>query len=194
MHVNKGERTKNYIIEQSSSLFNMQGYKTTSISDIMNATGLKKGGIYNHFDNKESLAEASFLHSMNTLKEHYIHAVSEKNTACEQFDEFINVFSTLLHDQFIRGGCPLMNAAIEADDSMIEFEDTIKDGFNGLIQLITNIIQQGQVRNEINKDIHPEEMAVFILSSLEGSLALSRLNRDKKYLDMIIKQLKKMLF
>ncbi|MET3195091.1 TetR/AcrR family transcriptional regulator [Bacillus sp. OAE603] len=192
--MNKGERTKNYIIEQSSSLFNMQGYKTTSISDIMNATGLKKGGIYNHFENKESLAEASFLHSMNTLKEHYIHAVSEKNTAYEQFDEFINVFNTLLHDQIIRGGCPLMNAAIEADDSMIEFEDTIKDGFDGLILLIANIIQYGQVRNEINKDIHPDEMAVFILSSLEGSLALNRLNRDKKYLDMIIKQLKKMLF
>lgn len=192
--MNKGERTKNYIIEQSSSLFNMQGYKTTSISDIMNATGLKKGGIYNHFENKESLAEASFLHSMNTLKEHYIHAVCEKNTACEQFDEFINVFRTLLHDQFIQGGCPLMNAAIEADDSMIEFKDTIKDGFNGLIHLIANIIQHGQIRNEINKDIHPDQMAVFILSSLEGSLALSRLNRDKKYLEMIIKQLKKMLF
>ncbi len=194
MHLNKGERTKKYIIEQSSSLFNMQGYKKTSISDIMNATGLKKGGIYNHFENKESLAEASFLHSMNTLKEHYIHAVSEKSSAYEQFDEFIIVFSTLLQDKYIQGGCPLMNAAIEADDSMIEFEDIIKDGFNGLIELIVNIIKHGQERNEIKKDIHSEEMAVFILSSLEGSLALSRLNRDKKYLDMIILQLKMMLF
>jgi len=192
--MNKGERTKKYIIEQSSSLFNMQGYKTTSISDIMNATGLKKGGIYNHFESKEALAEASFLHSMSILKEHYIHSVSEKNTASEQFDEFMNVFSTLLHDQFIRGGCPLMNAAIEADDSMIEFEDKIKDGFNGLIQLIANIIKHGQDCNEIKKEIQPNEMAVFIISALEGSLALSRLNRDKKYLDMVILQLKNMLF
>lgn len=192
--MNKGERTKRYIIEQSSTIFNMQGYKTTSISDIMNATGLKKGGIYNHFENKESLAEASFLHSMNTLKERYIHAVSEKTSAYEQFDEFINVFSTLLQDTYIQGGCPLMNAAIEADDSKIEFEDTIKDGFNGLIQLIVKMIKHGQDRNEIKKDIQPEEIAVFILSSLEGSLALSRLNKDKKYLDMIIFQLKKLIF
>lgn len=192
--MNKGERTKKYIIEQSSSLFNMQGYKTTSISDIMNATGLKKGGIYNHFENKESLAEASFLYSMNTLKEQYILAVSGKNSAQEQLDEFISVFSTLLHDQYIQGGCPLMNAAIEADDSMMEFEDEIKDGFNGLIQLLANIIEHGQKSNEIKKDIIPVEMAVFILSSLEGSLALSRLNSDKKYLYMVILQLKKMLF
>ncbi|MEH6939122.1 TetR/AcrR family transcriptional regulator [Bacillus sp. JJ664] len=192
--MNKGERTKKYIIEQSSSLFNMQGYKTTSISDIMNATGLKKGGIYNHFESKESLAEASFLHSMNTLREKYILAVSEKSTAQEQFDEFISVFSTLLHDKYIQGGCPIMNAAIEADDSMLEFEDTIKDGFNGLIQLIANVIKHGQECNEIKKDIQPNEMAVFIISSMEGSLALSRLNKDKKYLDMVILQLKNMLF
>lgn len=192
--MNKGERTKKYIIEQSSSLFNRQGYKSTSISDIMNATGLKKGGIYNHFDNKDSIAEASFLYSMNTLKEHYLNAVAQKSSAQEQFQEFIMVFSTLLQDKFIQGGCPLMNAAIEADDSTIEFVDRIKDGFNGLLQLIEKIIKHGQDRNEIRKDIHPEEMSIFILSSLEGALALSRLNKDNKYLDMTKLQLKKMLF
>lgn len=192
--MNKGERTKKYIIEQSSSLFNKQGYKSTSISDIMNATGLKKGGIYNHFHNKETLAEASFLYYMNTLKEHYKNAISLKTSAYEQFDELIKVFSSLTQDNIIKGGCPLMNAAIEADDSLIEFEDTIKDGFNGLINLITNIIRHGKDRNEIKEEINPEEMSVFILSSLEGSLALSRLNKDKKYLEMVILQLKKMLF
>lgn len=192
--MNKGERTKKHIIEQSSSLFNKQGYKATSISDIMNATGLKKGGIYNHFENKETLAEASFLHSMNTLKDHYKKAVALKKSAYEQFNEFMKVFSTLSKDEIIIGGCPLMNAAIEADDSTIDFEETIKEGFNGLIQLIANIIHHGKDQNEIKVDINPEEMSVFILSSLEGSLALSRLNKDKKYLDMVILQLKKMLF
>ncbi|MGM0878706.1 MAG: TetR/AcrR family transcriptional regulator, partial [Bacillota bacterium] len=51
-NMNKGERTKKFIIEQSSSLFNTNGYKSTSISKIMEATGLKKGGIYRHFDSK----------------------------------------------------------------------------------------------------------------------------------------------
>jgi AcrR family transcriptional regulator len=53
---NKGERTRSYIIERSAPLFNRQGYAGTSLKDIMEATGLEKGGIYNHFvANEKSL-------------------------------------------------------------------------------------------------------------------------------------------
>jgi hypothetical protein len=87
-----------------------------------------------------------------------------------------------------------MNAAIEADDSSIEFEDTIKEGFTDLIKLTKTIIIHGKNRNEIGSDIDPEKMAVFILSSLEGALALSRLYKDKNYLDMVNMQLIEILF
>jgi TetR/AcrR family transcriptional regulator, transcriptional repressor for nem operon len=192
--MNKGERTKNYIIEQSSSLFNKNGYKSTSIAEIMTATGLKKGGIYNHFDNKDALARASFSHSLNTLKDKYIEVVRSKDTASEQFDAFIDVFSSLLHDNIVVGGCPLMNAAIEADDSKIDFEDSIKEGFSGLIKLIEGIIQKGKKQNEINNELDATQTAISILSSIEGALALSRLFQDKNYLDLVIKQIKSILF
>jgi TetR/AcrR family transcriptional regulator, transcriptional repressor for nem operon len=192
--MNKGERTKNYIIEKSSSLFNRNGYKSTSISEIMAATGLKKGGIYNHFENKDDLAKASFSYALNTLKNNYIEAVTSKKTAIEQFNAFISVFKTLIQDEVIMGGCPLMNAAIEADDSKVEFEDLIKEGFTGLIKLIKGIIQHGKNQNEINNAVDADQMAVFILSSLEGALALSRLYKDEGYLEMIILQIKANLF
>ena len=192
--MNKGERTKNYIIEKSSSLFNRNGYKSTSISEIMAATGLKKGGIYNHFENKDDLAKASFSYALNTLKNNYIEAVTSKKTAIEQFNAFISVFKTLIQDEVIMGGCPLMNAAIEADDSKVEFEDLIKEGFTGLIKLIKGIIQHGKNQNEINNAVDADQMAVIILSSLEGALALSRLYRDEGYLEMIILQIKANLF
>ncbi|MFP5112556.1 TetR/AcrR family transcriptional regulator [Bacillaceae bacterium C204] len=192
--MNKGERTKNYIIEQSSSLFNKNGYKSTSISEIMMATGLKKGGIYNHFENKDALAKASFSHSINVLKDKYIEAVRSKDTSSEQFDAFISVFSSLIDNNLVVGGCPIMNAAIEADDSKVDFEDSIKEGFTGLIKLIKGIIQNGKNQNEINKEVDTEQMAVIILSSIEGALALSRLFQDKIYLELVIKQIKSILF
>jgi AcrR family transcriptional regulator len=46
--------TKAHIIQQAAVVFNQQGYAGTSMSDIMRATGLKKGGIYNHFQSKEN--------------------------------------------------------------------------------------------------------------------------------------------
>lgn len=192
--MNKGERTKKFIIEKSSSLFNTIGYKSTSINEIMKATGLKKGGIFYHFDSKDDLAKAAFSYSLMTLKDNYLQAIQSKETAKEQFQAFTTIFMTLLNNDIIDGGCPLMNAAIEADDSDILIEDSIKEGFAGLINIIRDIIEFGKSRNEIDIQADSEQLAVFILSSMEGALALSRLYKDKRYLDMVIMQITAMLF
>ncbi|MDQ0971108.1 TetR/AcrR family transcriptional repressor of nem operon [Neobacillus niacini] len=160
----------------------------------MKATGLKKGGIFYHFDSKDDLAKASFSYSLMTLKENYLQAIKSKETANEQLEAFITIFMTLFNNDIIVGGCPLMNAAIEADDSNILIEDSIKEGFAGLINIIKGIIEFGMSQNEIDKHIDSEQMAVFILSSLEGALALSRLYKDKQFLEMVIMQIKGMLF
>ena len=60
LDVTKGEQTKNDIVRKSAPLFNQKGYEGTSLSDLMEATGLQKGGIYRHFSGKEELATEAF--------------------------------------------------------------------------------------------------------------------------------------
>lgn len=55
VRISKGEQTKQYIIEQSALLLNKQGYMSTSLSEIMAVTGMKKGTLYNHFKDKERI-------------------------------------------------------------------------------------------------------------------------------------------
>lgn len=54
--MSKSEETKAKILQQAAELFNQQGYAGSSISDIMRVTGLQKGKIYNHLQNKDDLA------------------------------------------------------------------------------------------------------------------------------------------
>src|SRR5271170_2332921 len=61
--VTKGEQTRGDIIRKSAPLFNQRGYEGTSLSDLMEATGLQKGGIYRHFSSKEELATEAFDYS-----------------------------------------------------------------------------------------------------------------------------------
>ena len=56
----KGERTRQEIVRNAAPLFNTKGYEGTSLSDLMAATGLQKGGIYRHFASKEELAAEAF--------------------------------------------------------------------------------------------------------------------------------------
>src|SRR5436190_4666477 len=45
----KGELTRRRIVERAAPVFNQRGYAGTSLSELVAATGLEKGGIYNHF-------------------------------------------------------------------------------------------------------------------------------------------------
>ena len=56
----KGEQTRRRIVEAAAPVFNKRGYEGASLSELMAATGLKKGGIYRHFASKEELAAEAF--------------------------------------------------------------------------------------------------------------------------------------
>jgi AcrR family transcriptional regulator len=45
----KGELTRKRIVEAAAPIFNQHGYEGSSLNALMEATGLKKSGIYRHF-------------------------------------------------------------------------------------------------------------------------------------------------
>src|SRR2546429_6648187 len=61
----KGAQTRQRIISEAAGLFNRRGYHGSSLQDLMEATGLEKGGIYRHFSSKEELAALAFDHAWN---------------------------------------------------------------------------------------------------------------------------------
>ena len=49
--------TRERILSESLKLFSRKGYKATTMRDIAAEVGIRQGGIYNHFKNKESILE-----------------------------------------------------------------------------------------------------------------------------------------
>ena len=59
----KGEATRSQIMQAAYRLFLDKGYSATSMRDIVAASGITMGGIYNHFAGKEQLFSAVFTES-----------------------------------------------------------------------------------------------------------------------------------
>ena len=59
----KGQRTRERIVAEAASLFNQRGFEGGSMSELMAATGLEKGGIYRHFSSKQELAAEAWRQS-----------------------------------------------------------------------------------------------------------------------------------
>src|SRR6478736_6507949 len=87
----KGERTREQIIESAAAVFNRKGYAGASIADVMEATGLRKGGIYRHFESKEDLAVAAFDFAIERMGERFRVALSGHGTALGKLGAVIGV-------------------------------------------------------------------------------------------------------
>ena len=48
----RGQDTRERILQEVAPLLNQRGFANLSLADVLDATDLKKGGIYNHFDSK----------------------------------------------------------------------------------------------------------------------------------------------
>ena len=51
------EQTVEKILDAAAALFAEKGYQSTTLQDIIDATGLSKGAVYHHFRSKEEMLE-----------------------------------------------------------------------------------------------------------------------------------------
>ena len=51
-------RTKEQILDVALDLFSVQGFEATSISQIVDAVGIRKASLYSHFGSKQEILEA----------------------------------------------------------------------------------------------------------------------------------------
>lgn len=190
------EVTKEKILKQSGQLFNTQGYKATSLRDITEATGFTKGAIYRHFSSKDELEMETLSHLSNQMFELVRSRIKEANTAGAKLRSVFHFFETYISKPPIKGGCPLMNVAIEADDAHPQLRKRAVFIMNMLHDSIDTILSNGIKYEQIKKDIDRGYYATVIIASLEGAIMMSKLRgnhgdikRVTHHLDQLIQQI-----
>jgi len=183
------EETKAKIIQISADLFNTKGYSGTSISDIMEATGLKKGGIYNHFKSKEELALAAFDYAFQQISIRTLKVWKKHSNAKDRLLAIVANFSSYIDKPPISGGCPILNTAIDSDDTHPALQKKALEAMNSWRSLICRITEKGIAKGEINPRTNPDEVASVIICTVEGSIMMSKLYRDSIHLDRAIQHL-----
>jgi TetR/AcrR family transcriptional regulator, transcriptional repressor for nem operon len=187
------DRTKEKILSKSGVLFNTQGYKATSISDITTATGFTKGAIYRHFKSKAALEMETLFHLSSIMFEKLRARIKGENTAGGKLRAVFKYFESYITHPEVKGGCPLMNVAIEADDAhpmlrkeAVKILDMLRDS---LIIILTNGIKY----NQLKKDIDMQFYASFIIASLEGAIMMSKLRGNNDDIRRVVKHLEQQL-
>jgi TetR/AcrR family transcriptional regulator, transcriptional repressor for nem operon len=185
----KGERTKQQIIEQVAPLFNAQGYFGTSLSDVLEVTGLPKGTIYRYFESKDDLALAAFDFAYARLREKFAKAIRENKNTVKRLLAIITEYSALLDDPYLYGGCPIFNTAVEGDDAHPVLLERARQAMDEWRNMIHITIRKGKERKEM-KQINEDEVASVLISAIEGAIVMAKLYKDKKHIRRTVEHLK----
>ncbi len=180
--MSKGEQTRERILARSAQLFNRQGYFGASLADIMRETGLEKGGIYNHFSSKEQLALESFDYAYGLVQQRVRQALAGKFDAIERLMAIVSVFKGIFEDPLVPGGCPILNTAIEADDSNEALRDRARAAMDNWRTTIHRIVNKGVERQQIRPGVDADEVASILIATLEGAIMLSNLYKDSTHM------------
>ena len=171
--------TKERIVQSSAALFNTYGYHGCSLSHIMEATKLKKGGIYNHFKNKDEIAFEAFNFNYERVISRFKSMLNDAKTPTEKIFTIIDVFVSFIEDPMVQGGgCPIFNTAIDATNTHPALKDRAKQGIIGLKKYIEYKLIEGISAGEFKEDINPKHTATIIMATLEGGIILSRVDDE----------------
>jgi AcrR family transcriptional regulator len=190
------EATREKILKKSGVLFNTKGYKATSISDITEATGYTKGAIYRHFKSKEDLEKETLWHLSTIMFGETRERIKAQLNAGDKLRAVFKYFETYVTVPVVKGGCPLMNAAIEADDAHPSLRKTAIRVLDILRDSVLTILENGIRYKQIRSGIDQEYYATVIIAALEGAIMMSKLrgNNDDirrvvKHLDTLVKEI-----
>ncbi len=187
----KGIQTRQNIIAKSLRLFCVKGYYNTSINDILEATGLTKGGFYGHFSRKEALWYAVYDEAMRIWREVVFEGVPAATDPLERIQIFIeNDIKNKLGNQVFEGGCFFHSMLVELSGQSASMSSHLMRGFDQLAGLLRAWLKQADQQGRLKENLNFNAIARYLIVALNGAAALHVCNRDPAILDQTVNELR----
>lgn len=180
--ISKGEKTRDHILKVTRKILVAQGFHNTSISAVIEATGVKKGNLYYHFASKEDLG----LAVLEDAKEEFFSFLAKALSGRDPVEKIINSCKAICAEQeknnFV-GGCLFGNTALEMADSNQKFSGVIQEVFSRWTGLLAEHLSEARETGLLPPATNPGLLAKTVVATLEGAIMMSRVSKDKEELN-----------
>ena len=179
------------ILTAGMRVVNERGFASASVRDIVQAAGVPQGSFTNHFASKEAFGlEILELYYANTRA---VIAATLRNDALpplERLTAYIDGTKDRLNQESMRNGCLIGNFTAETSDNSEPIRNRLIAAFAETRAAFAYCLRAAVAAGEVRPDIDPDEIAGFILSSLQGAILVSKAHRSPEP----IERFKRVLF
>lgn len=184
--ISKAERTRQFIIEKAAPLFNKKGYNGSSLSELIKEIGLTKGAIYGNFKNKDEIATAAFEFNLSRINEVINLTQVDEDDAIKKLLFIPDFYRRKARELGTNGGCPILNTSVEVDNNNSLLNKRVRQTINQWTSNIEKIINEGKLKNQIKDNVSATELAVVIISLIEGGIMLTMIMNDATQLMTVL--------
>lgn len=176
------------VLDKALQAFWARGFEATSIQDLVDCMGLNRGSIYATFGDKRSLFLKALEHYEIHHRRAWFQALRHRHTPRTAIlSVFEGAVAAALSDRS-RGGCFLVNTAIELSPHDREIAQLVARGLSETEAFFRDLVREGQRIGEIPAKTDPVPTARKLLGLLAGLRVLARSRPERPLLEALVDQ------
>ncbi|MBE0617253.1 MAG: TetR/AcrR family transcriptional regulator [Proteobacteria bacterium] len=178
-------------MEAALQIFSVKGYFHTSIADVLAVTGLTKGGLYGHFGSKEELWEAAYERTVEVWRGIVFRGVQEIEDPLERIARAVeNDLREYIGGGVFQGKCFFFSMLVELAGQSESMCNRILEGFRAFAGLLASWLEESDRKGMLRPGVCHQEVADFLLTSINGAAALYAAGREPRLLEETIRQVR----
>jgi len=177
--VRKRKNSEKYhrIIKAATKVFAKKGFYPAKISEIAKEAQVADGTIYIYFENKDDILISLFEEQMKKVLENMVAQISKLNDPAEKLEKF-----ALTHLLLIEQNKDIAEIIqVELRQSSKFMKEYKNEQFIQYLDLIGNIIKEGQKKGVFKKDIMPGVAKRAFFGALDEMSRFWVLSSRKRY-------------
>lgn len=173
----KGEETRDRIVSAAAKLMFEKGVAGTSVEDVQKEAQVGSSQIYHYFKEKRELVKAVIIYQTEkelTTQESLVIQLD----SMEALKTWRDAMVQLQIERQCRGGCPIGSLASELSDIEPDARSKLEAGFMKWETFIRKGLIEMQKRGELGINANPSELALALLTTLQGGLLLTQVRKE----------------
>jgi TetR/AcrR family transcriptional repressor of nem operon len=181
----RGAATRERIVAGAAALIYEQGVASTSLDDIMAATRTSKSQLYHYFADKDALV-------LEVIRRQLGRVIAGQETELRELRTWAGLRRWGDHLVEVTratggiGGCPLGSLASQLADSSESARETLAACFAEWEAYLVSGFTAMREDGLISPGADPAELAVTVMTALQGGLLLAQTTRDARPLELAL--------
>jgi TetR/AcrR family transcriptional regulator, transcriptional repressor for nem operon len=181
--------TRDRLLDVAMRLFWLKGYGATSIADILHEAGANAGSLYHFFPTKQDLLLAVLERYRQGIGPMLLEPAWEGvEDPIERVFALLGRYRRSLADTECSYGCPIGSLALELHEPDPAVRELLSANFEGWVAAVQRCLDEAGAR--LPADVDRRELAVFVLTTMEGGVMQARTHRTLETFDASVNRLR----